>query len=415
MNTRALSLEQAPPLWVPAGFFVVAPLAFAAAGALLLTHGGGLLATGWSPLTMALTHLGTLGLLGSVMLGALYQMVPVVAGTPVPAVRAALLVQALWVLGVGCLVGGLVLGQPWMMKTAMAALSLALVVFLLPTARALSLANHSPTVNGMRVALLGLAGVGVLGLALAAGHAGLLQVPQRAVTLRLHLTMGLVVWVGGLLSAVSWQVVPMFYLARPVPRWGQLSVLGGVTLSAVLPWGGLLMDSPTAVLLGAAPGLIAVFLLHPVLTLRSLHHRRRKRRDESLRGWQLGMICGLVTALLLPLAELGSDPRLPLAVAWLAIGGWAGLVVHGMLSRILPFLVWFHRYSALAGLQDVPSMKDLLPDRTVAVGVALHAGAVVLGASAIASGQDLLARAAGALLLACAAWVAAWMGRVLTG
>ena len=362
---------------------------------------------------MALTHLGTLGLLGSVMLGAMYQMVPVVAGVPVPAVRAAGLVQALWVVGLGCLVGGLMLGQPWTLRAGMAALGLALGVFLLPTARALSLANPSPTVNGMRVALLGLASVAALGVMLAAGHAGLFHVPERGLVLRLHLTMGLVVWVGGLLTAVSWQVVPMFYLARPVPRWGQRAVLGGVTTSAVLPWCGLLLDSPTAVLLGAAPGLLAVFVLHPVLTLSALHHRRRKRRDESLRGWQLGMVCALVTALLLPLAELGSDPRLPLAVAWVAIGGWAGLVVHGMLSRILPFLVWFHCYSELAGLQEVPSLKELLPDRTVAVGIVLHAGVVVIGASAIASGQDLLARAAGALLLACAAWVSAWMGRVL--
>ena len=43
--------------------------------------------TSWAPTSLALAHLGTLGMLGMVMLGALYQMTPVVAGSPVPRIR----------------------------------------------------------------------------------------------------------------------------------------------------------------------------------------------------------------------------------------------------------------------------------------------------------------------------------------
>ena len=44
--------------------------------------GAAVLASRWPPLAMAATHLGTLGFLGAVMLGALYQMIPVSRARP---------------------------------------------------------------------------------------------------------------------------------------------------------------------------------------------------------------------------------------------------------------------------------------------------------------------------------------------
>lgn len=81
--------------------------------------------------------------------------------------------------------------------------------------------------------------------------------------------------------------------------------------------------------------------------------------------------------------------------------GWAGLVLHGMLTRIVPFLVWFHRFSDDAGRPGVPSMRKLLPDGRARLGLSLHAAAVLLGAVAIVTGAPFLLRLAG-VTLACA-------------
>jgi hypothetical protein len=100
---EGLQLSQAPPLSIPASFFLTAPVALVAAGILLMTLGSLALTTAWALPTLMLTHLGTLGFLSAVMLGALYQMTPVVAGSPVPGIRAAhavhlcLVVPASWV------------------------------------------------------------------------------------------------------------------------------------------------------------------------------------------------------------------------------------------------------------------------------------------------------------------------------
>ena len=78
------------------------------------------------------------------------------------------------------------------------------------------------------------------------------------------------------------------------------------------------------------------------------------------------------------------------------------MIMHGMLSRIVPLLVWFHSYSAKVGLEPVPSMRSLLSQRRIRTGFLLHSASVVMGVLAIISQMDLLARLTGLLLLATA-------------
>ena len=162
---------------------------------------------------------------------------------------------------------------------------------------------------------------------------------------------------------------------------------------------------PPAVLAtaGALPAAIAVWCLQPALALRILSRRRRRRLDGSARFWQLGLCGAFVTAAAAAAALAMPQPRWNLLLGWVAIWGWAGMIVHGMLTRIVPFLVWFHRFAHVAGRVPVPSLRGLLPDAWTQLGLALHGASVVAGAAAIASGLDLLARVAGLLLMATAA------------
>jgi hypothetical protein len=75
-----LSFDQAPPLAAPLRFFLTAPLFAILAGLLLLWSGPDLFASRWTPAALALTHLITVGFMLQVMLGAMIQILPVVAG-----------------------------------------------------------------------------------------------------------------------------------------------------------------------------------------------------------------------------------------------------------------------------------------------------------------------------------------------
>ena len=79
-----LSFENAPPFAAPLRFFLTAPLFAALAGLLVMIEGPALFASRWTSGTLAATHLLTVGFMLQVMLGALIQILPVVAGADLP-------------------------------------------------------------------------------------------------------------------------------------------------------------------------------------------------------------------------------------------------------------------------------------------------------------------------------------------
>ncbi|HJO22056.1 MAG: hypothetical protein QF890_05910 [Myxococcota bacterium] len=415
MHTEGLHLEQAPPLAIPLSFFLSAPIAVVGAGLLLLIGGSGALTTSWAPLTLSLTHLGTLGLLAMVMMGALYQMTAVVAGSPVPRVRLAYAVHPLFVLGVVCLCWGTASVSAGLVAFAIGPLGVALLLFLIPVGTALHRApTRNQTVLGMLLAVTCFGIAAVLGILMAFGHGGLGFPGPRPLWTQVHLSVALLGWVGGLLSAVSWQVLPMFYLAAPVPRIYKLAIPWLIGAGVALPLVVLLVDgfgslggaggrSQQLAALGALPALVAVWGLHPLASLRSLASRRRRRSDGSLLFWRSGLLVAPAVALCAGAASLASDPRWGLLFGWLALWGWAGMVVHGMLTRIVPFLVWFHRFAPLVGRQRVPAARSLLPDRWVRRSYGLHVLTLFVGIGAIGLGGDGPARVLGASLLATGA------------
>jgi hypothetical protein len=228
-------------------------------------------------------------------------------------------------------------------------------------------------------------------------------------------------WVGGLISAISWQVLPMFYLAPDAPtplKWG---IQLGACLAGLLPAGVLLIDRlallsngsaeqlQNLVGLAALPGALAIWIAHPLQALRSLTRRRRKRVDGSLLFWQAGLVGALLTAACAMGAVWHSSPRFDLLFGWLALWGWAGMIMHGMLTRIVPFLYWLDRCAPLVGRVRVQSVRKLLPDTWTRRGFGLHLTSLGLGVVAILTGWDAVARLTGLALVA----VGLWLGRSL--
>jgi hypothetical protein len=273
----------------------------------------------------------------------------------------------------------------------------------------------------MRVAVLSLVIVTLTGLAMARGFAGDAFPANRMLWVQIHLTLAFLGWVGGLIMALSWQVIPMFYLASTVSKTRRQWLLGLLMLGLILPLVSVYTDGLTSGFLtpgqlagiAALPAAIVIWLLHPVLLLRNLSQRKRKRGDASLLFWKAGLSAAL---LMIPIATailLLPDPRWQILFGWIAIWGWAGMIMHGMLTRIVPFLVWFHRHSALVGLAPVPSMRSLLSQTRIKMGFILHLGSVISGIAAIYLQLSLLAQLTGLLLAATALNLAGMLIHVL--
>lgn len=404
-----ISPDQGPPLGVPLSFFVTAPLSLGLAGGLLAWEGG-------DPThQVALVHLGTVGFLLFVMTGALYQMLPVVAGAVVPLPRGAHGVHALLVAGAGALIAAQATSTAFLFFAAVGLLSLALAGFLVPTLWAAARSTMStPTAWGLRLALLALGAVAFAGLRLAwvrSGHAFTGDWLSWRVA---HAHLGFVAWVGGLTAAVSWQVLPMFYLVGTPPLRLTRVVLAAVatTLLALMVTTVTVVPHQLVPWL-IAPGAVAVWAVQPAWAMRALLGRKRKRRDATLWLWWVSLALAPVCLGLGALSAWTGLEWMPRLYGLVVLWGWAGALVHGMLMRIVPFLVWLHWCAPRVGQPGVPSVRELLPDRLVSVGAGLHVASLLAGVSAVLTAQPLAWRLFGVGLAVTGGWLIFVIARTL--
>ncbi|HSD53088.1 MAG TPA: permease [Burkholderiales bacterium] len=399
MHPAGLKLEQAPPIAVPFRFFLTAPVFLLAAAALLAWSGAEAFDARATPAALAATHLVTLGYMAMVMLGAMLQILPVLAGAPVPGPRlVAGASHALLVVGTAALAAGFALGAPAFTKLAAWTLGGAFVVFLAAVAAALvRAAVRSATVIGMTLAAVSLAITVALGLVLAAMHGWGVAPPSFAIR-ELHPAWGLAGWAGLLVAGVAYQVVPMFQMTPPYPpamtRWFPAAVFAVLAAWSVATWYGDVPTLAATLAVFLAGGYIAFALTTLVLQTR----RKRRVPDATLAFWQLGMASiALAAAVWCVRAVRPEAPgTLDLLIGCLAIGGGAVAVIAGMLYKIVPFLGWFH-LQASVGPKGAPHMKKFLGDSPQQLHVRVHLVAVVFLAGAAVWPQPLAYVAAAAL------------------
>jgi hypothetical protein len=379
-NSAGLSLDQAPPICVPLRFFLTAPVFAMTAALLLLWQGSDLLGSRWNPALLGATHLLTLGYISMIMLGAILQMLPVVAGTPMrrPVLIAAI-VHSLGTGGIVLLCSGLIFTLPFALNIAMAMLGTALLLFaalvIITLRRSLP---QNMTAQTMRLAVLMLATTVLLGLTLLSNYVFGWWLQEREMLTNLHLTWGLLGWVGLLVVGVAYQVVPMFQLTPHYPakltRWLALllfTLLLGLAPASHLP----ALRMALEVLLAAG------FATFALTTLWLQSKRRRKLPDMTLNFWRGGMISLLLAIMLWLSAQI--VPRLDdtqsygLLLGMLMIIGFAMSVINGMLYKIVPFLVWFHLQSRRgANGSKVPNVREILPESRTRGQMWLHFAAL---------------------------------------
>ena len=363
-----LSFEQAPPFSLPLRFFLTAPLfLLAAAGLIVLSPDA--LASRWTPQALALTHALTLGFLAMTMLGALMQMLPVVAGSTLPAPRfVAGFSHASLTLGSVALMTGFLTAEPTAFIIGIALLGAGFMVFLAAAAISLARAVPSVTVTGLRLALVCLGITLAIGLVLALLRAGWGLPPTVKATISAHAAFGLLGWVLLLVIGVTWQVVPMFQITPPYPPRLARGLAGALFALLVIHAAAPLFAPVVGTLIDASiAGGILVFAL---ATLRLQSRRRRKLPDVTLNFWRLGMASLITCVFVWLMAQLwpawANSNAYPMLLGVLFVGGFAVSVVNGMLYKIVPFLAWFHLQAQLqARAGSIPTMKDMIAERAM--------------------------------------------------
>jgi hypothetical protein len=385
----ALGEAAPPPFSLPGGHFAAAT-AFFLAGAVGLVAVAPTLAAGayLAPSVTAVAHLFTLGWITTSIMGALYQFLPVALGESIRWERLARVTLWLHACGLAAFVAGLALFTPAAIVAGAALFGAALLLFAANLAatlrRAHARATHTADVTWW--ALASACAFLVLTVAIGGALAGNLRWGflggERLVALATHLHVALVGWVLLVMVGVGHRLLPMFLLSHGADeRPGKVAVAllsAGTALlfaqhhaaAPALRW------LPASLILAGA----AAFLVQARAFYRT---RRRKVLDPGMRLAAAGLsVLGAGAALGVFL--LATDfSRAPLATAYvllLVLG--ISLFVAAHHYKIVPFLVWYHRFGPLAGQRAVPKVSELYS----AGGASVAGALLVLGTAVLAVG-----------------------------
>jgi len=397
-----VSPELAPP-WL-AGQHFVAALVYYAVGALGLVLAAPELAKGlfFLPRVVALVHLFTLGWIVLSIFGALCQFLPVAVGRAMRFRALAQVSFAAQALGVASFVAALVSHHRGLLLLGAFALSLAFVSFganliatLIPV-RERNLTYYA--LAGAAVFLLATPAYGVV-LAFDLHDGGL---SDRFGTIGQHAHIAIVGFVLLVVVGVAHRLLPMFLLTHGVSEraaWIALGLLFGSATLLAVPYGG----APRIVVAGALGCAGVVALIVQAATF--FGHRKRPAIDPGMRLAAAGLI-GLALAVVLAPFALSrgmSDLRL-LTAYYVVLLGAVTLFVAGHYYKIVPFLVWNHRYGPLLGKRKVPRVAELFSERVANVDAALLVSGLAGLAVATFIGSESLARVA-AIVFAAGAWL----------
>ena len=390
MNTKGLSLNTIPPLLVPLRFFLTAPL-FGFLAALLIFYTGPVIwMSRWAPEVLAVTHLLTIGFMLMLMLGALYQFLPVMLGELIPASKQlSALINSLLGFGVVFLCSAFLSHSHLLYQLALAALGSALLLFavsLLPMMVA-RLESHT-MVFLLRILYSVLMLTIGLGLYLLMAY----SYPELGINFRLYTDMhalwGLIGWTVLLIMAVSSQIIPMFYVTPEfsISYLKNLSLLIVFTLSLILLLHLVFIELPP-LLYEIVKLIFSIELIFFVLyTLKLIRQRKRKLPDVTIQFFYLSLLSLLLSIVIWWLYTKGGSVKwgtqFQFTIAILLIYGLGISVMMGMLQKIVPFLIYLSLQNLSlkhpGSMTLVPNMKQVISAQKSRIQFLLHASSFAL-------------------------------------
>jgi len=368
----AVRLSAAPNLAGMQAAAVRLPLCFVLAGVLSLLVAAGfllaqpdLLATyHYTPHLIAITHLFVLGFICSIVMGAMYQLVPVTLETQLFSERLVKWQFVAHVTGVTGMVWAF-----WNFNFDLVGLFGALFtggagLFVFNLACTLARAKKWNAIKfGISSALFWLSSTVAAGLVVTAAKHWPLLTFQPLAAMHAHAHLGVVGVFIMMIVTVSYKLVPMFTL-------GELQSERRARWSIIILNAGLLGTFITVLIQSPLKPVFAIlttvgFGLYGWEMVAILRARNRRTLDWGMRYFLTAL------ALLLPLCIIAlvlSWPALPLTAftmqleniyGLLALAGLVGLAILGMLYKIVPFLVWFHSYSRHIGRAKIPALGEM--------------------------------------------------------
>ncbi len=351
MRMTGLNFEAIPAISSPIRFYLTAPVFALLAAILIALHGETLWLSRWMPATLAITHLIALGVMAMIMIGSLFQVMPVLCGAAIPITGWRLtLFHVTLIAGISTLaaafLGWLSFLAPFIL------LGLSLGYFSLTLAWLLfTQAKGEQTRLPILLAIVAFLALVLIGLTLLSGYLWNFMPITGKILTNLHAGFGSFGWVMLLVMAVSFQVIPMFHVTPSFSKKWRNALIAMLAIGLLFASIETLSEAFEVDLSGGWLLCIAATFLYCIITLERLTKRKRKLPDVVINYWQIGLsnlmlACVLLLWLVLPFSKpdwaILWQTKLEVLLGFLFGFGFVLAIIQGMLLKIVPFLISLH-------------------------------------------------------------------------
>ena len=384
---NSISQDFAPPFKLIAPFFIIGGFFYIAATLAVFLFTAQDLAY-MSSAVMSFTHLFLLGFVMMTIFGAMAQLVPVVLEVGHFGVELFYAIWPLLLIGTLLMVVGF-LYSPAMLPYGGMVVLISMMIFVgeifltIKKVKKLNLVMSSVLISNTFL-FFGI----IFGLLMALSYAGTVSLDISQM-LRAHVYSVVGGYIGITIMGLSIVLVPMFTLSHSfslMPLRISITLMSLGVTSVIFS---ALFDMKILEYLGYFLSFLALpFYFYIIYII----YKTRPRKENDV--YAISMIfayLAMVVALCLAIVYfLFHKEEVLLASAWVLFFGFFGFMITGHIYKIIPFLVWFERFSPLVGKQKIPMLADMVPYKSSQAQFVFSSIGVILVTFAILTKSDTL-------------------------
>ena len=381
IQSESIVSAYAPPFRIVAKYFTAAIISFVVLNLLLLLNYSSIDGHHFQPKILSINHVATLGWITMIIFGAMFQLVPVVLETKLFSEKLAEIQFWIYMPGVIGLVYCFWVFDTGIIMTASAILlNLAMSIFsfnIIATMK--SVKKWNVTAWYLASAIFYLIVTAIAGLLLAIN----LWTPYIKLDhlqyLNLHAHIAFIGWVSMVIMGVSFKLIPMFTLSHGFALTNGKRALWMINIG-LLGISTITHYKDTTFLYYIFIALIVLGIIFFLLQINIIFKNRiRKKFDIGIRFSSVAyLMFGLTTLLgtFIDFVDYENIINITLVYGYMIIFGFISMLIVGQMYKIVPFLVWYHKYSSKVGIEKVPMLKDMFNEKSAQVGFYLMITAI---------------------------------------
>lgn len=372
-QTSTIASSYSPPFRIVSKYFIAAIISFVLLNLSLLLNHSDIVGHHFNPKILGITHIATLGWITMIIFGALFQLIPVVLEVKLFSEKLAEV--QFWIYTVGAI--GLIFCF-WYFNTGkymnISAILLNLAMFIFSFNIIMTFIRVKKwNITGLYLgaAIFYLIVTAVAGLLLAINLGSPFIKIDHLQYLNLHAHTAFIGWVSMVVMGVTFKLIPMFTLSHGYKLkfaiWAfifiNIGLLGINTIFHYQETNFLYYIFTPMISVGICLFLIQVYII--------FKNRVRKKLDTGLRFSAYAYLMLVLTTILgtfIAFIDYQNIINLTLIYGYMIIFGFFSMLIVGQMYKIVPFLVWYHKYSGKVGIEKVPMLKEMFSEKIAQYG-----------------------------------------------